>query len=79
MTQRPACAPGPCFDQAFKDLLLLDGAIQAASAIAIFVGLVTAPHEMATARSIARLRPTVQVSPAAIGAAGRGLVAAGTF
>jgi len=79
LTQRPACPDGVCSDKAGKQLLVLDGAFQAASLAAILFGLLSASQATATARPSADLRLTVRVAPAPVGVAGHGLVALGTF
>jgi len=79
LTQRPSCSGGACSDKAAKELLVIDGALQAASLAAVLFGLVSPPHESATAARSASLRPTIRVSPAPIGSAGHGMVAVGTF
>jgi hypothetical protein len=79
LTQRPSCPGGACLDKAVKELLVLDGALQAASVLAIVFGWVSASHESATPVRSAALRPTIRVSPAPIGDSGHGMVALGTF
>ena len=79
LTQRPACPGGVCSDKAAKELLVLDGALQTASVLAVVFGLVSASSESATVGASASLGPAIRVSPAVVGANGHGMVALGTF
>jgi hypothetical protein len=79
LSQRPACTGSTCSDKAAKEVLVLDGALQTASLVAVLFGLVSASPEPATVGSSANLGPTLRVSPAAVGASGHGMVALGTF
>jgi len=82
LSQRPSCPGGVCSsDKPAKELLILDGALQAASVAAILFGWVSASasRESASAARSASLRPTIRVSPAPIGSGGHGMVALGTF
>jgi hypothetical protein len=79
LTQRPACPGGVCSDNASKELLVLDGAFQAASLLAIIVGLVSPSPLSATVSPSASPTPTIRVSAAPVGASGHGMVALGTF
>jgi hypothetical protein len=79
LTQRPACPSGACSDRASKELLVLDGALQAASALAVVFGIVSASPGPATATPSTDPRASIRLSPAPVGAGGHGMVAVGTF
>jgi|HubBroStandDraft_2_1064218.scaffolds.fasta_scaffold13058_2 hypothetical protein len=79
LTQRPACPSGVCPELAPKGLLILDGALQTASVLAVVFGLVSASPASATMTPSASLKPTIRLSPAPVGASGHGMVALGTF
>jgi hypothetical protein len=60
-------------------MLVLDGALQTASVLAVVFGWVSDSSQSATVGASARQEPTIRVSPAVVGARGHGMVAGGTF
>jgi hypothetical protein len=79
LTQRPACPSGVCPELAPKGLLILDGALQTASMLAVVFGVVSASPASAPVTPSTSLGPTIRLSPAPVGASGHGMVALGTF
>jgi hypothetical protein len=80
LTQRPGCAPNTSCnsENQAKAFLVIDGVFQLIGALTLVGGFLGPAHEAKTVRA-AKLRPTLDVAPARLGAGGYGMVALGRF